>query len=59
MALLYPVSQLVQATTRGLARISYPQRTEHCGFETRKVWKRVVERQDLSWAYKGKVTKSP
>ena len=35
---------------------SYLPRTEHCSFETRKFWKRVVERQDLSWAHKGKVT---
>ena len=31
-------------------------RTEHCGVDTLKVWKRVIEREDLGGADKGKVT---
>lgn len=32
------------------------RRTEHRGVDALKIWKRVVEREYLGWADKGKVT---
>jgi hypothetical protein len=40
-----------------VVRICVALRTEYCGVETRKVRKRVVEREDLGRAYKRKVTR--
>jgi hypothetical protein len=31
-------------------------RTEHRGVDARKFWERVVEREDLGWTDKGKIT---
>ena len=42
---------------KGVAR-GERRRTEHGGVDAREIWKRVVEREDLGWADKGKVTAS-